>query len=85
MICASLLSLILKMAFVASNCSVLSESRDDFQSDLDHAYDTCSDVYFTDNNSIGHGDDGDDGPQESHQVCVATVACFDVHMSRSSM
>jgi hypothetical protein len=68
------------MAFDESDCSVLSESRDDFQHD---EYDTCSDDYFTDNNSNGNGDDGDDEPQESHQVCVAAVACFDVHMSRS--
>jgi hypothetical protein len=73
----------LKMAFTESECSVLSESRDDFHRD---EYDTCSDDYFTDNNSIGDGDDCDDGvdePQESHQVCVAAVACFDVHMSQS--
>jgi hypothetical protein len=74
------------MAFEESDCSVLSKSRDDFQSDPDHKYDTCSDNYFTDHNCIGDGDDGDDGdnePQESHQVCVVAVACFHVHMSRS--
>jgi hypothetical protein len=43
------------MAFDESDCSVLSESHDDFQSDLDHEYDTCSDDYFTDHNSIVMG------------------------------
>jgi hypothetical protein len=73
------------MAFDESDFSVLSdpESHDDFQSDRDHKYDTYSDDYFTDHNSIGDGDDGNDEPQESHQVCIATVVCFDVHMSRS--
>jgi hypothetical protein len=71
------------MAFDQSDCSVHLESCDDFQSELDHKYDTCSDDYFTDHNSIGDGDDGDDQPQESQQVCVAAVKCFDVHMSRS--
>jgi hypothetical protein len=82
-ICASLLSLILKMAFYESDCSVLLESRDDFQSDLDHKYDTCLDDYFTDHNSVGDGDNGDDEPHKSHQVCVAAVLCFNVHMSQS--